>query len=208
MTREELRDYVEEQRNLNVIPYYVYSALIDGIDTLEQEPSGDAISRQAALEAFGLSEKTRKYGGDHSGYDTMMKYEIQDILEDLSPVNPQPICEEREKGECPYYADDLISRQAVLNTLDRMDKALDTDRTVESYKELLTECYKDLPPVEQESKAEQFAEWVATYIFDDTLEYNQDAFVELACRKLAKLGIVIRMGDEWELVEPQESEKV
>ena len=41
--------------------------------------------------------------------------------------------------------DDAISRQAVLNTLDKMDKALDTDRTVENYKELLTECYKDLP---------------------------------------------------------------
>ena len=38
MTREELRDYVDEQRTLNNIPYHVYSALIDGIDTLEQEP--------------------------------------------------------------------------------------------------------------------------------------------------------------------------
>ena len=37
MTREELREYVEEQRNLNNIPYHVYSALINGIDTLEQE---------------------------------------------------------------------------------------------------------------------------------------------------------------------------
>lgn len=43
--------------------------------------------------------------------------------------------------------DDAVSRQAVLNTLDKMDKALDTDRTVESYKKLLIECYKDLPPV-------------------------------------------------------------
>lgn len=41
--------------------------------------------------------------------------------------------------------DDCISRQAVLNTLDKMDKALDDDRTVENYKELLAECYKDLP---------------------------------------------------------------
>ena len=35
MTREELRDYVDVQRALNNIPYHVYSALIDGIDTLE-----------------------------------------------------------------------------------------------------------------------------------------------------------------------------
>lgn len=34
--------------------------------------NGDLISRQALLEQFGLSEKTRKYGGDRSGYETMM----------------------------------------------------------------------------------------------------------------------------------------
>lgn len=42
---------------------------------------------------------------------------------------------------------DSISRKAVLNTLDTMDKALDENRTVEAYKELLKECYKELPPV-------------------------------------------------------------
>ena len=42
MTREELRDYVDEQ--FNNIPYHVYSALIDGIDTLEQEPCKDVVS--------------------------------------------------------------------------------------------------------------------------------------------------------------------
>lgn len=43
--------------------------------------------------------------------------------------------------------DDAVSRRAILDTLDKMDKALDDDRSVESYKTLLTECYKDLPPV-------------------------------------------------------------
>lgn len=42
---------------------------------------------------------------------------------------------------------DLVSRKAVLDTLDEMDKALDTDRTIENYKGLLIECYKDLIPV-------------------------------------------------------------
>lgn len=53
MTREELRDYVDEQRGLNNIPYHVYSTLIDGIDTLEQEPVLDKISaeiEEAALD--------------------------------------------------------------------------------------------------------------------------------------------------------------
>jgi hypothetical protein len=45
------------------------------------------------------------------------------------------------------YDEDYISRQAVLATLDNMDKALDEDRTVENYKELLKECYKVLTPV-------------------------------------------------------------
>ncbi len=52
----------------------------------------------------------------------------------------------------------------------------------------------------QEPKTEQFAKWVAREIFDEMWEYNKDAFAELACRKLAKLGIVKAKGDEWELV--------
>jgi deoxyadenosine/deoxycytidine kinase len=43
---------------------------------------------------------------------------------------------------------DLIDRQKVLNTLDNADKFLDEERTVEKYKELLTECIKVLPSAE------------------------------------------------------------
>jgi hypothetical protein len=43
--------------------------------------------------------------------------------------------------------EDAISRQAVLNTLNRMDSVLDEGRTVETYKELLIACYKDLQSV-------------------------------------------------------------
>ena len=50
----------------------------------------------------------------------------------------------------------------------------------------------------------QFAKWVAAEIFDDMWEYNKDSFAEIACRKLAKLGIVRAKGDEWELVESEE----
>ena len=52
------------------------------------QPEPDCVSRKTALDAFGLSEKTRKYGGDHSGYDTRMLYEIQDTLESLPAVQP------------------------------------------------------------------------------------------------------------------------
>jgi len=59
--------------------------------------------------------------------------------------------------------------------------------------------------LEQEDSYD-FARWVAEEIFDDMWEHNKDAFAEIACRKLAKLGIVRAKGDEWELIEPQESE--
>lgn len=49
------------------------------------------IRKQDALDAFGLSEKTRKYGGDHSGYDTRMLYEIQDTIESLEPADVAPM---------------------------------------------------------------------------------------------------------------------
>lgn len=49
---------------------------------------------------------------------------------------------------------DAVRRRAVLDTLDKMDKALDDDRSVENYKELLTECYKDLTPVIPEKTGE------------------------------------------------------
>lgn len=38
------------------------------------------ISRQAAFDALGVTKNATKYGGDHSGYDTMMLYEIHDAL--------------------------------------------------------------------------------------------------------------------------------
>lgn len=49
----------------------------------------DLISRQALLDDLGISEKTRKWGGDHSGYDTMMLYEIQDVIESQASVTLQ-----------------------------------------------------------------------------------------------------------------------
>ena len=60
--------------------------------------------------------------------------------------------------------------------------------------------------LEQEPKTEQFAKWVATEIFDDMWEYNKDSFAEIACRKLAKLGVIRAKGGEWELVESKVEE--
>ena len=53
-------------------------------------------------------------------------------------------------------------------------------------------------------KALRFAQFVAEEIFDENWEYNKDAFAEIACRKLADMGIVIADGDEWHLVKSEE----
>ena len=59
--------------------------------------------------------------------------------------------------------EDAVNRQAVLNTLDNMDKALNEDRTVENYKELLKECYEVLPSVTPQPKKGYWIDIDATH---------------------------------------------
>ena len=75
--RKKYKDFYEQGK---------YDALI--------EVSEDCISRAELLKDFGCSELTRKWGGDHSGYDTYMVYEIQNIIEDAPSVVPS-----RAEGE-------------------------------------------------------------------------------------------------------------
>ena len=74
------------------------------------------------------------------------------------------------------------------------------------HKEELQKFIDEIKALDESPKMEQFAKWVATEIFDDMWEYNKDSFAEIACRKLAKLGIVRAKGNEWELVESEASE--
>jgi hypothetical protein len=76
---------------------------------------------------------------DKCVYSTSEGCQYDDITETIPPFET---------------SDNAISRQAVLNTLENMDRALDEDRTVENYKELLRECYKVLPSVTPKPKSE------------------------------------------------------
>lgn len=80
MTKEELRDYVEEQRNLGIIPYHVYSTLIDGIDTLEQETCEDKIIEWKK----DFKEYVNSLSMLNDDYKGIMEY-INEL-----PVTPQP----------------------------------------------------------------------------------------------------------------------
>ena len=51
----------------------------------------DYISRQATLDALGVTKNATKYGGDHSGYDTRMLYEIHDALTGISAADVVPV---------------------------------------------------------------------------------------------------------------------
>ena len=50
----------------------------------------DYIDRQVALDALGVTKNATKYGGDHSGYDTRMLYEIHDALTDIPAEDVVP----------------------------------------------------------------------------------------------------------------------
>ena len=99
----------------------------------------------------------------------------------------------------------LIEKECINRDCNRDCANCDIVQNVEDLNNAYDVAIKAL---EQSPEMDQFAKWVATEIFDDMWEYNKDSFAEIACRKLAKLGIVRAKGEEWELVEPQESEEV
>ena len=42
-----------------------------------------------------------------------------------------------------------------------------------------------------------FAEWVAGMVCSDDFEEYADEFAELACRKLWRLGYIVKDGEDW-----------
>lgn len=150
----------------------------------------DAVSRAEAIKAMNdLEQEDIEQYGCHipEGFDGKRAIEALQSLPSVA-LSAEP-CE------------DAISRQAVFDVIDDIDKT-----TCMNEYHVIVDAIDKLPSVNPQPKMGQFAKWVATEIFDDMWEYNKDAFAELACRKLAKLGIVRAKGDKWELVEPQESE--
>ena len=65
----------------------------------------DYIDRQVALDALGVTKNATKYGGDHSGYDTRMLYEIHDALTDIPAADVVPVvrCKDCKYVYCRIY---------------------------------------------------------------------------------------------------------
>lgn len=157
------------------------------IKALEQEPCDDVVSREMAL------EKMADYVA--SGYT--------DSAEDFEEYS-RIICQLPSVTQKPIECEDVVSRQAVLDTEYQVKIINDIEYVMLSEVQMKMRKLPSVRP--QEPKTGQFAKWVAREIFDDMWEYNKDAFAELACRKLEKLGIVKANGDVWELVEQESGE--
>lgn len=73
----------------------------------------DYISRKATLDALGVTKNATKYGGDHSGYDTRMLYEIHDALTGIPAADVVPVvrcrdCRKRRKdGYCTKFIQNI-----------------------------------------------------------------------------------------------------
>jgi len=156
------------------------------------------------------------------GEDKNTKAVLSDVIESVNELEPleQEPCETCGYAEgspfclqyCPYDAErkkeqepceDAVSREAVINTLDYADKALDTDRTIKEYKALLCECYKVLPSVTR-----QTGEWI---LLDECA--NSGYYCSKCQKKLVKEGwsetvkkIKYCPNCGAKMIEPQESE--
>lgn len=135
--------------------------------------------------------------------DEMTLEQARQAVKDLRKMLPEYL------EQNPY--EDVVSRRAVLDTLDKMDKALDTDRTVESYKELLTECYKVLPPVTPKEKT---GHWIPVEYPTGVEAFGIKEMTAVALRcSVCEKEVDISDGDfklcpycGAKMIEPQESE--
>ncbi len=106
----------------------------------------------------------------------------------------------RMLDELTEPCEDCISRQAAIDTLDNTDKFMDEDRTVETYKALLKECYEVLPsvtpkqkmghwiPVSERLPEEEHGEYFITW----TTSMSKRPFIAICEGK-----VTIEYGFEW-----------
>lgn len=86
ISRQALQEWIKDKSFGDIVVASEHN--FDCLPPVKPQLCEDAISRQALLDDLGMSEKTRKWGGDHSGYNTMMLYEIQDVIESQPSVKP------------------------------------------------------------------------------------------------------------------------
>ena len=81
------------------------------IELLEQEPSGDVISRQAVLDTISELNAISFYEAQEDSKDCY--YEIRNAIDNLPSVNPQP-CDDAIRAEIEQKCDRINSLASVL----------------------------------------------------------------------------------------------
>lgn len=100
----------------------------------------DAMEYRTNALIENIKSEIMHFANAHCSGDDINIYDVFKVIDDCCKA--ENLTTKNDLGV------DAVSRKAVLNTLDNMDSALDNeDRTVETYKELLKECYKVLPSV-------------------------------------------------------------
>ena len=81
------------------------------IKALEQEPSGDVISRQAVIDTISELNAISFYEAQEDSKDCY--YEIRNAIDNLPSVNPQP-CDDAIRAEIEQKCDRINSLASVL----------------------------------------------------------------------------------------------
>ena len=115
MTKEGFRDYVDFLRSQDEISYDVYSGLIDGIDTLEQEPCEiEAVKlQQAYTKGFedcrqAVLDQTYLWSKDEFLRVTNPFDYLRKRINSLPPVTPQP--KTGHCKDCKYFEYDSVAK--------------------------------------------------------------------------------------------------
>ena len=144
MTSEEAIKYLKKMKDecndtFHKVRYVTREEALDmAIKALEQEPCEDKrlyIKVFADLEPDDIAEKIYQIC-DEDKFPKVIE-SLKEYFDSEPSVKPQPICEEREKGKCPWYAG---------------DSCLDLD-SYEDTREFCDEI-KELPPVTPKPKTE------------------------------------------------------
>lgn len=162
MTREEIIEFCEMKAELEAENEDIYEAIIK---TLEKQPSEDT-------EVIKVSK-----GAVKARQGRFVIYDVEWLKKNFY------VTEEKIYGQPKDPCENCISKEAALNTLDYIDKVLNDDRTVERYKELLQECYEDLPSVTLSRSKGKWIHWTddyKDYVTCSCCEYGEEGEVLLS----------------------------
>jgi len=205
MTREEAIKEFKRQQSLCMRNNEWYEALCIAVEALESEPMREATQEERDgvdqyIDSIAEPKQTEKSCKNckHNGTDVCIEYCDDHWMHCFEPK--QDDVPDTNVGE-----PDCISREAVHDLLLPWlnDYLLDETREILETIDYKIEDLASVQPKQRTEHWKDFVLWVAEEIFDENWEYNKDAFAEIACRKLEKLGIVRANGDKWELVESE-----